>query len=384
MPKKTVIIAATYFYPEQMAAANRLYFLAQALSSRYRVRVYTAAEDPSEAKRLLAARAPGFSVHYVEKRTFSISNFFQRFFREISLSKNIYAATEFNGDDTVIVSAPSIFLIPFFVRKNRGRFLIIDIRDLVWEYLLQGNIIHKISGYLFKRMVLHSLKRVNLISVTNESEYRYITQRFPEKPVVLVHNGIDLSRFRRIQEKMQCRESDGSTIAYIGNVGIPQNLETLLHIAKSMPASRFIIAGGGSDQRRLMRKAEEMGLSQVEFTGYIEWEQVLEIYRTSDILYAKLDPSYIYAVPSKLYEYLSTGLPVVYEGGGAAAELLKQFERVAIVDNGESTKLEQSFARAGDYKGLSTENIKHIYSSYIRDDIFIRFTDEVEEYRNRK
>ena len=321
-------------------------------------------------------------------QSFLESNFFVRFFREISLSRRIASLVDFTESDVLYVSAPSIFLVPWFRRKKKSCFLIVDIRDLVWEYLLQGNIIHKISGYIFKRMVLNSISEYHLITVTNESEFQYMRSFFPDKPLKLLSNGIDYSRFTRIQDKMKGHSSKRYTISYIGNIGIPQNLASLLHIAKRMPDAYFIIGGDGADKERLMRIVAEMGLENVEFTGYLNWESVPEIYSSSDVLYAKLDPAYIYAVPSKLYEYLSTGLPIVYEGEGAAARLLQHFENVCIVQNGDEEQLFKSFSEARTLGTFSGANIQQIKENYIRDDIFKKFSEELsgelDSYRNKQ
>src|SRR6056297_1754820 len=95
MKREQISIASTYFYPDQMAAANRLYALACVLSEEYDVHVYTATENPEEGRRAVAEKNVDFKVHYVEKKTFSISNFFVRFFREIGLSKRVFEAFDF-------------------------------------------------------------------------------------------------------------------------------------------------------------------------------------------------------------------------------------------------------------------------------------------------
>ena len=50
---------------------------------------------------------------------------------------------------------------------------------------------------------------------------------------------------------------------------------------------------------------------------------LFEIYTDSDILYAQLKKEFEGAVPSKLYEYLSTGKFIIYGGLGEALNLLE-------------------------------------------------------------
>lgn len=59
------------------------------------------------------------------------------------------------------------------------------------------------------------------------------------------------------------------------------------------------------------------------------------------LLYARLGENYNSAIPSKLFEYLSTGLPVVFHGTGAAKEFLGQFESTFIVEDRDQGSLEE-------------------------------------------
>jgi len=380
MSSRKIAIVSTYFYPEKTAAANRLYTLASSLSKKTPVRVYTAGEDPRAAQEALEQLGPAFSVEYVRKKFFAVGNYLRRFAREFSLCLRIFRSIDFCDDPLLVVSVPSIFIVPLFFRKAKHHAIILDVRDLQWEYLInQGTPLSTLTGRIFRFLILRTAGRFRLISVTNGAEHRYFTERFPGKRVVLVSNGIDAGRFERLQEAMAgtAAAGDQPTAAYVGNVGKLQNLEPLLHIARRMPRVRFVIAGGGAELERLEGLAEQMGLQNIEFTGYIEWEQVLEIYRRASVLFARLDPAYHYAVPSKLYEYLATGLPVVYEGGGAAAQLLRQFERVHLAENGDYERLERGFEAALEHRGLCSENIERIRADYLRETIFARFEDEI-------
>ena len=60
-------------------------------------------------------------------------------------------------------------------------------------------------------------------------------------------------------------------------------------------------------------------------------DNVLEIYKNTDILYAQLSKEFSSAIPSKLYEYLASGKCIIYGGYGEALKKLKDFENVFFV-----------------------------------------------------
>jgi glycosyltransferase involved in cell wall biosynthesis len=76
----------------------------------------------------------------------------------------------------------------------------------------------------------------------------------------------------------------------------------------------------------------------VTFRGYLDREELLELYRESDILIAHVrstPTTDATMVPTKLFDYMATGRPIVYAGRGVAAELLRQVSCAVTVPPGE-------------------------------------------------
>jgi len=52
-------------------------------------------------------------------------------------------------------------------------------------------------------------------------------------------------------------------------------------------------------------------MQNVEILNYDDFSEVLNDYNWSNFLFVSLDPNYFSAIPSKIYEYLSTGKKII-------------------------------------------------------------------------
>ncbi len=74
-------------------------------------------------------------------------------------------------------------------------------------------------------------------------------------------------------------------------------------------------------------------------------------------------------MPSKLYEYLSTGKYIIYAGFGVAKDVLEKFERVEVIPPSDNIALNQAIDHAinqTDLREFSTINRNIIKENFIR------------------
>mgnify|MGYP000093590381 CR=1 FL=1 len=75
----------------------------------------------------------------------------------------------------------------------------------------------------------------------------------------------------------------------------------------------------------------KINANNIHFKGNVDWEKVVHEYKKSDILYAQITQKYSSAVPTKIFEYIATGLPVVLGlPNGPAKEIFSKFSGVYI------------------------------------------------------
>jgi glycosyltransferase involved in cell wall biosynthesis len=149
----------------------------------------------------------------------------------------------------------------------------------------------------------------------------------PDKAIT-VPNGISTALLDEILQGTTGKaENPRPVVTYAGLIGYNQGLGVLLETARMLPDIHVVLAGDGPELPLLKKKARELGVDNVSFTGFVGREKLLELYRQSDVLiaHARNSPTInATMVPIKLFEYMATGRPIVYAGKGVAADLLHQ------------------------------------------------------------
>ncbi|HET7457772.1 MAG TPA: glycosyltransferase family 4 protein [Gemmatimonadaceae bacterium] len=107
-------------------------------------------------------------------------------------------------------------------------------------------------------------------------------------------------------------------VAYIGNAGIVHEFEPVLAAMEALrddPRIHFLFVGDGPQRARIERFAAERALPNVTFRGYMPREHVRELYSAADAHLVTLRDRFVgIAVPTKLYQAMGAGRPVVFVG----------------------------------------------------------------------
>lgn len=116
------------------------------------------------------------------------------------------------------------------------------------------------------------------------------------------------------------------TITYAGNIGNGQGLEDIIpDMAEKLGCMyRFVVIGGGVKRKSLEAAILSKGLSNVELISAVDRRKLIWYYRRSDILFLHLNdvPAFKRVLPSKIFEYAATGLPIVAGIAGYSASFL--------------------------------------------------------------
>jgi glycosyltransferase involved in cell wall biosynthesis len=122
-------------------------------------------------------------------------------------------------------------------------------------------------------------------------------------------------------------QDDALVVMYSGNLGLSQNLDQLLEVARDLRhlPIRFVVVGEGAAKAQLLARATAWNLANVRFFSYQAKEKLGESLSAADVHFIPLRRGLAGAiVPSKLYGILAAGVPFI-----AAVEHSSEIARVA-------------------------------------------------------
>ena len=240
--------------------------------------------------------------------------------------------------DVVVVSSPTFFAIGagwLLARLKRAR-LVVEVRDL-WPAIFSE------LGVLTSRPVLRLLERLELaayaaadtvIVVSDGFRANLIGRGVPVGKVHTIRNGVRPDEFdpgaradARLRARLGARPGD-CLVLYAGTHGISQRLTSVADAAARLAgeAIRFAFVGEGADKQRLRARVAEHGLHNVTMLPAMAHEQVPALLAAADICLVPLRdvPLFCSFIPSKMFEYLAAGKPVVGAVAGEAAQILRE------------------------------------------------------------
>lgn len=154
-----------------------------------------------------------------------------------------------------------------------------------------------------------------------------------KKPIEVLPNGIDLEKFKPIPKNL-ARErlnlpKEATLLLFVGRLGKEKNIEYLIDVISYLKYNSrnqiyLIIVGDNPDKRvleGLKKKAKDVNVEdRTIFTGYLEYEKVINMYYASDIfVFSSLTETQGLVV----LEALSAGLPVIALEDEAISDFIK-------------------------------------------------------------
>jgi glycosyltransferase involved in cell wall biosynthesis len=224
--------------------------------------------------------------------------------------------------------------------------------------------------------MLSSLKRYKKIIVTNNYEREYFKEFLP----IVIFNGIEKFKYEKIVNLDYKLKNE---VTYIGNIGIAQDVMTLVKVAENLPQIKFNIVGDGVEFNKIKDYIEENNLENINLTGKLNWKDILKYYQNSKILFAQLKENFFTAVPSKLYEYASTGLPIVYGGKGEAIKFVERLENSYVFSPGNVVECKNLISNILKKEvKISFKNREFIQENFIREKNALKLLNILNKFKS--
>ncbi|MEE8414649.1 MAG: glycosyltransferase family 4 protein [Desulfobacterales bacterium] len=251
----------------------------------------------------------------------------------------ILASLMVSKPDLVAATSPLLFTACAGYVVSRMKYIpfVFELRDL-WPESIKAvgamqdsaiiRLLEKLEIFLYR-------KAAAIVSVT-ESFKRILTARgIDPAKIEVVNNGVDTSRFRPLPRdpELEARYNlQGKFVAgYLGTHGMAHALETVLEAAAKCRKTadgdkiRFILLGDGARKKALIERAKALGLDNVIFIDTVPKEEVVRYWSLLDvsIIHLKKTDLFKTVIPSKLFESMGMGIPVLHGVAGESAAIIQ-------------------------------------------------------------
>jgi len=350
-----ILVVSQFFAPEMGAPAARFHDFGKLLIARgHRVTILTGFPNspsgviPPAYRGRLAMRETIDGITVLRGWLFAspkLSKFTKAAgFASFAASASLQALLRRVRPDVVVsTSPPPTVGVPGMILSRRlGAPLVFDVRD-IWPEAIAA------SGRLQSGTLIGVLERLEkaiyaassaVTVVTEGKRERLIEKGVPAEKVHVIPNGVDLRRFEGQEPMPEAEwralglEPGRFTLLYAGIMNPPQGLDVLLDAAAKLRAeapdlaARFQLAmvGAGAERARLVERVAQEGLGDtVRFVAEQPRDAIPPLLRTADAIVVPLRPRKdTHTVPSKLYEAMASGRPVLVSADGAPAEILRE------------------------------------------------------------
>ncbi|MEX0780779.1 MAG: glycosyltransferase family 4 protein [Balneolales bacterium] len=245
-----------------------------------------------------------------------------------------------NGKNYDIVIASSSRLFTAFlgarIARKKNTMLYLDIRDIFTDTM--NDVLNNKALKLFTKPVLSKIEQYTIQSASHlnlvSKGFEPYFQEFYDGKTSFYTNGID-ELFLDYNYPKRLSTAKPRVITYAGNIGEGQGLEKIIPQAASKLANdyHFNIIGDGGSKNKLAAKLKEMNVNNVELIRPMKRKDLLIIYSQSDYLFLHLNDydAFKKVLPSKIFEYGATPLPMIAGVGGYAQKFINENVNNAIV-----------------------------------------------------
>jgi len=389
---KKIVFITQYYPPDISPAGLRIQSFVNSLKNE-NVQIYVITSSPHYRKVIneyklieIEEKILIFRLKLMESK-----NNFRKIINEIIfMIKSFLYALRFNKIDLLIVSIPPIFtgLSGLILSKFKKAKFIVDVRDLWVDLVLE---LKQIKINLIKNILIKLEKLILnnadcIICTTNGFKDKINKKLYKKIEITTIMNGIDSFEFNTDLNGVEIREKfgfnkDDFIITYIGNIGEPQGLITLLDCFIKMNKIKFLLIGNGGEKKSIIKEKLRKKIDNLVLLPTINREKLKYFYKISNALLVHLRKSEILnlTIPSKIFEYLINEIPILYGLDGEGKKILENLPGCIYFEQENceslSNSIEYLLNKYEEIKKSCYKRKELIYKNFSREKLAIKFKD---------
>jgi glycosyltransferase involved in cell wall biosynthesis len=238
-----------------------------------------------------------------------------------------------------ILSVPGVAIFRWLSGYGTVQF---DMMGIVSEERFReraGTFASSIAKKILSSVENYLLRRVDFITTVNDRHRQIILSRVI-KPVYVVRDGIFEAVLERPAKKGERENHSSIVIIFAGQIN-HFRLDLLFGIMPALlsefPNLQLKILGSGPQWKRYVDLANSMGLRKtILFEGHVSHERIFDFIEKADIAYT--DDWSINGFPTKIFEYMAMGKPVIAQETESIKELLVDDDNALLYKDEEELK----------------------------------------------
>ncbi|MEK4621799.1 MULTISPECIES: glycosyltransferase family 4 protein [Priestia] len=390
-----ILFLTQFFPPESGAASKRIHGLAKHLVSLgHEVSVVTGMpnyptgkiKEEYQNKTFCFEEIDGIKVFryyvYVTNKKSTLNRLLNYFSLVVS---SLFFLFKKKKVDVVITSSPPLFLGISGVIMSKLKKVphVFDVRDIWPNVAVEiGEITKHSKTYKLMSLVEKFIYKNSsmLTVVTKGKKETLIRNGVEKKKITLISNGFDEEFLtfpidQHIAEKYEL--SNKFNLLYAGIIGIAQGIDLIIEAAESLKSYshiQFVLVGTGVELEKIKKLVKEKGLSNVVFAGEQPHINIRSFLHYSHISLVPLKSNALKdSVPTKLYEALGVGKPVILSASGDSEEVVKEAQGGLVVKPGDVNELVKAIKKLYEdeifYNRCIEMSEKYIIDNYSRKSI---------------
>ncbi len=263
----------------------------------------------------------------------------------------------------VASTPPTQGALAALVKKFKGVPFVYNLQD-IFPDSLAGTGLAKKGGLLWEiGRVIENFTYRNadkIIVISEDFKKNILAKGVPAEKIVLIYNWVDqnavsdIPRDKNLMFDRYGLDRNKFYITYNGNIGLTQNMDMLLEVAKALEANeniRFVLVGNGAYLEQVQQIIKDRNVQNVTLLPFQPYEDISHVFSLGDVSLVISKPGVgANSVPSKTWSIMSASRPVLAN--------FDENELKSIIENNNCG----IFTKAGD-KVAFTEAILKLYNN---------------------
>ena len=296
-------------------------------------------------------------VRVVRRWVFATPNsgFFKRILNWLSfVVTSLTTLRQVGPVDVIFVQSPPLpigIATLAFSRLKRAPF-VFNVSDIWPQSAVElGMLRSKFAIRLAEMLEMHIYRRASRVTVPTPGMLeRLASRRVPREKLVLLTNGVDTAAYQPQPPDENLAAQLGlnghKVFLYAGTHGLSQGLDVILEAAKLTHDSDvlYVLAGEGADKAALVAKARSQGITNVRFLPNQPKSSMPALLNLAYAGIISLRPLDLFrsALPSKMFESMAVGQPLVAALWGEGADLVTAAGCGLVTEPGNAAQLREA------------------------------------------